>query len=479
MSGAVTLSSKRTFTRCILCGCPTVAAFPVWLDPIRVLYQKDEDIVLSGVFARHHVPDLDEKLDRSVRWIGDYDEWHTRHCKSEPEDGCFLFHEQCWRYSRKVLEDSGITLKELHGFFQELPLPKDPGIVDIRDYHPCYTPSLEEIKAESKSFPLPSSKGKTSINRRQRSTDLFDRLPFELRQAIGVLISTEDFYNLRYASRAMAVIIHDNGFWRSHLQEGWQRAIFDFVTSSNPAGVNNWRQVYHMTSRNRAKLATTVRVWEILQWIKEKHQAQNLVLKPPLEYCGAALQYYRSDRSLCGRRVERVRVCSQSLTHVGVSFISGPKRCRSWNYDYRENIEAATQITAIEFIYSKGASVILGRKNPGASERTLKSISASLSHYHGRRNKEYLPPLPCPFDSPGVHILFPASSFRGFRMSYNVEGIYTLGVLGGVRAYEPLCHGINGIQSCNIDLAMNDVREIVATFEVNLWGDELWLLHIC
>jgi hypothetical protein len=66
-----------------------------------------------------------------------------------------------------------------------------------------------------------------------------------------------------------------------------------------------------------------------------------------------------------------------------------------------------------------------------------------------------------------VRVFFDAQLFSGFRFLYNRDGIYRMGVL---QKYTEVPLGLIGIQplGCDyLDLCMNEVARVVATFEVS------------
>ncbi|KAL4885250.1 hypothetical protein BJY04DRAFT_180474 [Aspergillus karnatakaensis] len=300
--------------------------------------------------------------------------------------------------------------------------------------------------------PKPSPKAEARMANSHNPTDNFRLLPLELRQMIAILLTTHDFLNLRYASRAMALVFHDNTFWKSRFQNGGDRSFFEyFLQESITAEQVDWRLVYHASFVLEYKSDITIRVWEVLQWMQETLRAEEDCQTPPLEFYGRALQYYHSDTGGVKRRVERVQL-PPALEKVGISIVLNAE-------NVRRRTKRVTEIVAMEFIGQDGTAVMLGSKNPGAE--TLSSLELETKFAESRT---------CPFKFPGVHIMYKAQKLSGFRVRYTADGISSVGILQkrGRDGAGTSCKRIFGFDVCDhstLDMGMDHIVEVVGTFE--------------
>lgn len=309
--------------------------------------------------------------------------------------------------------------------------------------------------------------------------DLFRRLPIELREHIGIQLDTGAFFNLRYASRAMSVLFHDNGFWRSRFQpdsdsdRGWLLE-WGWDDDDDETRQVDWRQLYHATSDIGGKLDTTMRVREVLHWIEDMINADKGLNAPPLGFYGRALQSYHNNSNIWytlstagkGKRIESADILV-SVDTVGISMISGSKAYEQASSSW-PHTEAATEIVALEFINKSGRSVVLGKKIRQATQLSSKELVAEVSKYE--QDKRCHRPSRCPYDGRGVHVRCDARFFRGFRMRYTSGGIHSIGVIQetarNAMHATPFLHGYTAPHALEYDMALDYVDTIVATFDV-------------
>lgn len=328
---------------------------------------------------------------------------------------------------------------------------------------------------------MPSATVKARMETRTNTEDHdpFRRLPIELREHIGIQLDTGDFFNLRYASRAMAVIFHDNFFWRSRFQPDNDRGWLLEWECDDDDGTRqiDWRQLYHATSNIGVKFDTTMRVREVLHWIEDMINAKKGLNASPLGFYGRALQSYH-DNIWYALSTAGKGKCIQSadllvsVGTIGISMVSGSKdyEQKSSGPHTDTDTEAATEIVALEFINRSGRSVVLGKKIPRATKLSSEELAAEVSKYE--RDKRYNRRPRCPYDGKGVHVLCNAKWFRGFRMRYTSGGIHSVGVIrettrGGTDA-APVLHGYTArhFPAYDYDMALDYVDTVVATFDV-------------
>ncbi|KAL5342740.1 hypothetical protein BJX70DRAFT_394581 [Aspergillus crustosus] len=263
----------------------------------------------------------------------------------------------------------------------------------------------------------------------------------------------------------MAEVFYDNGFWKSRFNTGWPQAFLEVLIAEQEkeSRIEDWRQLYHLSAGYRSQSDTALRVWETVQWIRESLEARATRNLAPRSFYGRALQYYHGDSAIAGRRIERVSIDSPLLM-VGISLVSGRDRCEQGDSG---SVEAVTEIVALEFVHADGRRVTVGNRTSGATERTGRGLSVCLKAYKEKRGQNI--PAQCPFDSPGVHVLLPVREFRGFRIRYNEQGIYAVGVLQRLASQcNSKCRstlGFVGIRSCLFDMALDRVDEVVVTFQ--------------
>ncbi|OJJ08426.1 hypothetical protein ASPVEDRAFT_156080 [Aspergillus versicolor CBS 583.65] len=277
-------------------------------------------------------------------------------------------------------------------------------------------------------------------------SDSFRCLPQELRHAIVQSLPTWDFLNLRLASRTMTGLFNEGYFWRSRFEYDGDRGFLHHILRDHGEDVQiDWRLLYHASAELENRFDLTVPVWETVRWIQDTVKADEGSMEPPLGFYGRSLQDYHNDTCAAGRRVERVRVPS-SLAKIEVSF------------KFAELKPHPTEILALELIDKDGTSMTVGSKY---FEVDISKCRELFSEFNKSQEAK------CRLDCAGLHALFDAQSFVGFRISYNAQAIYRIGILNRhhkskaqpeILGYEP--DGCSGF-----DMGLNEVVQVVATFE--------------
>ncbi|KAL2825504.1 hypothetical protein BDW59DRAFT_172360 [Aspergillus cavernicola] len=441
----VYISSDMEFTRCILCGCPTATRLPVWLDIVRIckLISWDEG--------------------ESIYW----DEGEEEDSPDFPGATYFIFHESCWQLLRQCFGADKIELERLYDILRGIATPKNPAFLLLRDYYPCEALSIMNMLKQAKNPPKVSRKVITQMRDSSNPTDPFRHLPLELRHDIAILLPMRDFLTLRYTSRAMEALFHDNHFWKSQFRKYGDRGFLSYMLEGQLSGQHiDWQRLYQASSRLEAAADTALNVYEVSQWIIDKYRAEEGLQAPPLDFYGRALQHYHNDSCIAGRRIERAKI-SSSLAQIGISFVTGPitneQQLKFPRGSYER--EPASEITALEFINKNGSSLTIGSRNLGETTYTSKELQEYLHlYYNGRPSTSRR--TRWPFDDPGVHVLFDAKSFTGFTVLHEPQGISQLGLLRKrtSRTKGPLTFGF-GYGWHWFDMALDRVTEVVATFE--------------
>lgn len=196
-------------------------------------------------------------------------------------------------------------------------------------------------------------------------------------------------------------------------------------------------------------------------------------------------------------RVNEQRVkMPENLVHIAVSMISGPDIHNRQKY-INQTLppgQPVTEITALEFISINGSRETIGSRDPMARTVTAEELSGELYRKEitervCNTTKSAIGPV-SPFDHHGVRVVFEANPFKGFHIRYDDEGISSLGVLqqaassspfalrvkrgeAGVKevflAQSPYVCGYDADRSTFFDMDMDQVVEVVGTFDVRFY----------
>lgn len=202
-------------------------------------------------------------------------------------------------------------------------------------------------------------------------------------------LHTQDFLNLRLASRSMVSIFSSTAFWKSWFQVNAERGFLNYHFRDSLEKKANeridWRLLYHSTCKIQycQSFDLTKYVWEVSRWLKDAMMQKAAGEDGSLEFAGRALQSYHNT-CWAGTHIETVDVPS-SLTKVGVSVARGNN--------------GRTIFTGIEFISQDRSSVILGRKNPGTEVMSVEEVRVGQG---------------VSWEYPGAQAMMDAKSFRGF-----------------------------------------------------------------
>ncbi|KAL5342741.1 hypothetical protein BJX70DRAFT_394582 [Aspergillus crustosus] len=144
----IIISPRYDFTRCMLCGCPTVTAYPAWLDATRIFFQDHGVARLSGPYGVHRgvasneqpEPEQDNtsEPDYTIEW--NFNGRDTRQGANHPANGRFSVHEQCWQFMERVLARDEIALENLYWAFLMFPPPKG-----LWTFHPLYFAGYDAV----------------------------------------------------------------------------------------------------------------------------------------------------------------------------------------------------------------------------------------------------------------------------------------------------------------------------------------------
>ncbi|KAL3458353.1 hypothetical protein BJX64DRAFT_292275 [Aspergillus heterothallicus] len=319
---------------------------------------------------------------------------------------------------------------------------KDPAFVQRADFKPCAQLELNDMHSWARDFPSPPANiaARTASFSISTPNDPFYPLPGELLQAIVSWLPVSDFLSLRYASRTMAELFNDQYFWRTRLLD---RGFMEYLVQGEDPGKDvDFQRLYHIGTRIQNDFETTVKVWEVVRYIKDVLSAAVRLEPIPTPYIGRALQAYHNDTAPHGCRIERVQIPAQLLS-IGISFTDAPYReCRQ--IGKMGPIQIVTYITSLEFEGSGGFRAILGSKNPHREHMIVKTARTA----HGNR-------WPAPNDA-----------FHGFRIAYNADAIYSIVPIPRPERYMPTVPVSGYRPHDEIEFDMNMERDYRGCYDV-------------
>ncbi|KAI9369387.1 hypothetical protein BJX61DRAFT_545605 [Aspergillus egyptiacus] len=468
----VCIHSLREFTRCILCGHLVGTQSVVWLDTVRILYPVGGEVVLSGLSSHYHKAALEVSPDSRISWDENEDyEWAIA-CCPDPGGSYFLFHECCWQAFQGYFQTEDVQYDRLYDVLRKVMPFKGLN-------HAPYSPSPlrplrgADLLATVKHAPTPPRRSPRRTKCcLQNPSDVFRRLPVEIKEEIASLLPLRDFLSLRHASRAMTPLFASNQFWRSRFRVGGERAYLQYLLRDPAVDGEQveWREIYQASSQFLRVCDTAMKTYEVTRWIQDTLRAEDGLQAPPLDFYGSALQHYHNDSCAKGRRIERVKI-SRPLATIGISYVVvadstiPPRRYRSKRGGALPPERGpGPDISALEFIDQDGNSTIIGSKHTNAWTCSHGELYDELNRYwSGRAPAEWK----WPFDSPGVQVLQDAESFTGFNTAYSTRGILGLDTLkrDSRSTSLPPIYASHPGGSRSFWMALNQVEEVVATFE--------------
>ncbi|KAI9367281.1 hypothetical protein BJX61DRAFT_547634 [Aspergillus egyptiacus] len=427
---SIEIEETKPFARCMLCGGNARSKPLAWLDIIRVLYKEYGvygQVVLTGLSTTHHAHKLKEPEDTRITW--------TRHAHTPVPS--VILHEECRLYLERCIGPENMDLGALFTVLRQMVPPKNPFYPVTFGNHPYRTTRLEELLSTTKHIPeLPASR-------------------------VRAFLETPDFLSLRCASRAMAPIFHHNGFWMSR---------FRSAETNRPL---DWRLLYRAPPRARSKLEFQIKVWEVVQWVKDVLRATTRSAPLPIAFAGRALQFYHNESAALGRTVQSARI-HPSLTKIAISIVSGPlpspqeaEQLSGKHRPFSSSWECPTRITGLEFVHQDTGPEMLGSRTARARRRTPNSLQADLDRYIKDTTGRRL----CDEDGVGVVVEASATSFKGFRIRHHLDDICSLGILRQRQSAPgqddlPGTFGYDFAQCTETGIGMERVVEVVGTFEV-------------
>lgn len=176
------------------------------------------------------------------------------------------------------------------------------------------------------------------------TTDLFSRLPQELRAAIATYLPTPDFLNGRLALRGLGDIFDSHQFWATRFRGHGAERSWLFESYHPCAHTRDWRSLYKLTSDAHLSQSGGIRnrrrVWELALRLKTVLSLNPLERLPPFEDATASgnAEWITAQADICNppleephkafvrgcRVLHRQRVLLQSQENrrnIGLSFV--------------------------------------------------------------------------------------------------------------------------------------------------------------
>lgn len=293
---------------------------PTDLSLSHSVYSSHRGIAISGVGLYDDLSDgtwVAPSLSH-MRWDDpDYikqagDEIPVMKQRSDNDRHGFVIHDACWRVLQKSVEPNTIPLGRFFRICSSLTFPlRGIGVswghdygglskIDTKDHYPWedrlvdqYNESESYQYAKYNPYDVPevfellnmSSQEKQNYELCVTGTDCFSVLPWEIREAIAIILPTGDFLNLLWSSKSFLPLLTSQTFWASRFQTGNDR---DFVFEARHKRPKDWITLYRMTSRahSRPGLKNRRRIWGLIRAIVKVlylQLDQSMECQPPIQ----------------------------------------------------------------------------------------------------------------------------------------------------------------------------------------------------
>ena len=234
-----------------------------------------------------------------------------------------LLHDSCWRLLEKVLEPAELSLQRLFEIYESLTSfypgnfvlwGHDYGAhfdIDLHDAYPWETPfsigprlqkwrvctlqdpfNVPEMSAILSTYLGHLPQWRPEI----QQTDCFSKLPWEILEAIAVLLSTKEALGLRLVSTAFVPILWSGTFWASRFKPGGER---DFIFDGwESRATTDWMSLYRLTSSAHLPKALEKRrrIWDFLRSLTNLMRLGH----------GESTETFCADRGLAGLRSSQI-----------------------------------------------------------------------------------------------------------------------------------------------------------------------------
>ncbi|PWY70289.1 hypothetical protein BO94DRAFT_477389, partial [Aspergillus sclerotioniger CBS 115572] len=384
----------------------------------------------------------------------------------------YLFHDLCWHRLHEHLNPEEVPLVCLYEALECMPLPvggrpwaarelpsrsgSSPWLFSedqkriIPNGH-FGLPTLEELMRFAKDPPKPLE---TTAERPavQHPTDPFQRLPMEIIETIGVLLSTRDVLHLRQASRAATPLFSSSTFWRTRFdingEHGFLLPVIKDFTNPDRRRDIGWILLYHCTCHLNCSgwFQFEIHAWEALRWLRDTAVAIHSGQPRPLAFRGNALHHYHHT-TYRGMHLESVDIVP-SLRQIAISVLQDTGN---------------VCITGMEFIFADRPSVMLGYTTPGAK---LATSDMYRKGYAARDDWPY----------PGIRLILDVRVLRGIAAHRGLNCVRVVSVIHGFeeddgpdqdsrQPYSVGCDVRLTVRQARGFLAMDEVKRVVAVFD--------------
>ncbi|PYI01171.1 hypothetical protein BO78DRAFT_436492 [Aspergillus sclerotiicarbonarius CBS 121057] len=400
--------------------------------------------------------------------------WETSDTPSHKKTDLYLFHAICWDRLQGHFNPGEVPLVCLYEALECLPFPVGGRLWSARELprrpgclpwcHPqdqdrivrngrFGLPSLSELMRFAKNSPTPLATTTTRLLRSPQ-TDPLHRLPLEIIESIGSLLSTQDALHLRQASRAATPLFSSPTFWRSRFainsERGFLLPVIQQYTNPQHRQDIDWRLLYHCTRHLNSSgwFQFEIHIWESLRWLRDTAVATHQCQNPPLAFRGNALHHYHNT-TYHGTHLESVPI-TPSLHKITISALQDTRK---------------VYITGMEFIFADQPSIMLGYSTPGAKPATKDMYE---NGYESRDDWLY----------PGIFLTLDVARLRGIAAYRGLNCVRGVSIIEGAGEVEdegeerdrrqPYSVGYNvrlTVQQAVCFLALGEVKWVIAVFD--------------
>ncbi|PVI01161.1 hypothetical protein DM02DRAFT_671516 [Periconia macrospinosa] len=292
---------------CILCGSaiPDEIGDPEkkWQKEYRAIYSHPTGYSVTGVGCNGDDWSWIPPSDPAKRWDDDDSNvqlFELPVMRKVPIDGLhgFVVHNACWMLLRRAWGPEDVRVDRLVEICRSIPFPigtdglgwqhRYGGLLflETQDYFPWQEilslPDLDELPLvvwdafknpwdvqNMREILLSCAKPQPVRGTDKTSHDCFSRLPWELREAIAVLLPTADALALRQASVSFLPLLSSSTFWASRFTGNRERDfVFEMHGCQDPT---DWLDLYRITSQKSGPpgLRNRCRIWNITKMLIE------------------------------------------------------------------------------------------------------------------------------------------------------------------------------------------------------------------
>ncbi|KAF2258001.1 hypothetical protein CC78DRAFT_157752 [Lojkania enalia] len=313
----------------------------------------------------------------------------------------FVLHDACWMLLRRAWGPEEIRIDRLVEMCESIPFPlRTNGLgwqhcyggllsLDTQNYFPWQETLFQPREATSvfldaaaNPYDVPTlpeillscARPQPVRGMEKTAHDCFSRLPWELREAITVLLTTADALALREASTSFLPLLSSSTFWASRFVGGWERGfVFEMHGCREPT---DWLELYRLTSQKSGPpgLRNRCRVWYIIKPLIEIARLErnecltsttDQTIGPPWSQVTGALNFDKLERNWrpfeqgCYSLRTIVVTVPECLLKIGVSTIS---------------FSTTSYVTGLRFITGSTSDIRIGYISSSETFFTLQEL---------------------------------------------------------------------------------------------------------